>query len=308
VGTTAILLGDGSHLALVELPSQGPGHRVPLGSGPAPAAVRYLTLSSVGFPPLLLDAARRLTRETRLATPDPRWQAALSVGVGRPVALATVAEFRAAREELDRHLAPEDRPFYLSVAEKSLERALAAPEEVLISLAREEERLERALGREARAADAFVPVPGTVLAEYRPAWDEARAALARHHAGLVDLLERSARDVVPNLAEVVGERVAARLIAAAGSVAALSRMNASRIQLLGSRRRPSPERGPRYGVLYRGVRMNDLPIARRGAYARSLASIAAVAIRADATTHAAVAPTLVARRDRRVEALRRRGR
>jgi len=151
-------------------------------------------------------------------------------------------------------------------------------------------------------------LPGTVLAEYRPAWDEARAALARHHAGLVDLLERTSRDVAPNLAEVVGERIAARLIAAAGSVSALSRMNASRIQLLGSRRRPSPVRGPRYGVLYRGVRMNDLPIARRGAYARSLASLAAIAIRADATTHAPIAAKLVARRDRRVEDLRRRAR
>jgi len=98
------------------------------------------------------------------------------------------------------------------------------------------------------------------------------------------------------------------LLAAAGSVTALSRMNASRIQLLGSRRRPSPERGPRYGVLFRGVRMNDLPLARRGAYARSLASLAAIAIRADATTHAPVAEKLVARRDRRVEALRRRDR
>ena len=138
--------------------------------------------------------------------------------------------------------------------------------------------------------------------------EAARAALARHHAGLVDLLERTARDVAPNLAEVVGERIAARLIAAAGSVTALSRMNASRIQLLGSRRRPSPERGPRYGILYRGVRMNDLPIACRGAYARSLASLAAVAVRADATTHAPIAAKLVARRDRRVEDLRRRAR
>ncbi|HLM91776.1 MAG TPA: hypothetical protein VK424_07005 [Thermoplasmata archaeon] len=305
---TAILLGHGSHLALVELPPRAPGTRVPLGPGMAAAAVRYLTLVSVGFPAPLLEAARRLPNDTRFVTPDPRWQASLAVGVGRPVDLATPSELRTARAELDRQLAAEDRPFYLALAEKTLERALAAPEEVLISLAREEERLERALGREARAADAFVPVPGTVLAEYRPAWDEARAALARHHAGLVDLLERTSRDVAPNLAEVVGERIAARLIAAAGSVSALSRMNASRIQLLGSRRRPSPVRGPRYGVLYRGVRMNDLPIARRGAYARSLASLAAIAIRADATTHAPIAAKLVARRDRRVEDLRRRAR
>ncbi len=157
---TAILLGDGSHLALVELPPLGPGIRVPLGSGLAAAATRFLTLSSVGFPAPLLEAARRLPKETRFITPDPRWQASLAVGLGRPVGLATASELRAARTELDRQLASEDRPFYLALAERTLERALAAPEEVLISLAREEERLERALGREARAADAFIPVPG----------------------------------------------------------------------------------------------------------------------------------------------------
>jgi snoRNA binding domain, fibrillarin len=303
---TALLLGNGSHVALLELPPAGPGATFPLGPGLSAGAIRFLTLPTGGFPPPLLEAARRLPEGTRLVVADPRWQAALAVGAGRPVTVATDSEVRTGRAELDRHLAPDDRPFYLALAERTLERALAAPEEVLISLAREEERLERALGREARAADAFVSVPGTVLAEYRPAWEEARAALARHHAGLVDLMDRTARDVTPNLAEVVGERVAARLVAAAGSVNALSRMSSSRIQLLGSRRRPSPERGPRYGVLFRGVRMNDLPIARRGAYARTLASLAAIAVRADATTRAPIAPKLVARRDRRVEALRRR--
>ncbi len=221
---------------------------------------------------------------------------------------ASLTELRSARAEVARREAPEDRAFLLAVAHQELERSLASPEEVLISLAREEERVERALGREERAADAFVTVQGTLLEEYQPAWAGARASLARHHASLVSLLERAAQEVAPNLAVIVGERVAGRLVAAAGSVTALARMSGSRIQLLGSRRRPSPERGPRYGVIYRAVRMNDLPIARRGAYARSLAALAAIAARADATTHAEVATGLLARRDRRVEALRRRTR
>ena len=121
-------------------------------------------------------------------------------------------------------------------------------------------------------------------------------------------LESEARLRVPNLAAVVGPRVGARLVAAAGGISELARMPAPRIQLLGSRRRPSPERGPRFGVLYRADRMADVPIGRRGAYARTLAALAAIAIRADAHTHRDISAGLVARRDRRVETLRRRRR
>ncbi|MGA8711381.1 MAG: C/D box methylation guide ribonucleoprotein complex aNOP56 subunit, partial [Thermoplasmata archaeon] len=78
--------------------------------------------------------------------------------------------------------------------------------------------------------------------------------------------------------------------------------------LLGSRRRPSPERGPRFGIIFRADRLGDVPIGRRGAYARSLAALAAIAIRADAHTHRNISVDLVARRDRRIESLRRRRR
>jgi RNA processing factor Prp31 len=53
-------------------------------------------------------------------------------------------------------------------------------------------------------------------------------------------------------------------------------------------------------------RMSDVPDDRRGAYARSLAALAVIAARADAYTHADLTPSLLARRDRRVETLRRR--
>jgi RNA processing factor Prp31 len=88
-------------------------------------------------------------------------------------------------------------------------------------------------------------------------------------------------------------------------------MDASRLQLLGARRRPAAgpgARGPRFGWLFRAERMDEVPPARRGAYARTLAGLAAAAARADATTRRDLSAALVARRDRRVSALRRSGR
>ncbi len=234
---------------------------------------------------------------------------ALLASAGAPrVALASVAELRAARRRLPRPVPATERRYLLTVGRAELERVLASPEEVLISLAREEERLERAVGREARAAEAFLAPEGSPLREYVAAWATVRAALEQHHAALAQRTRSQAEQVVPNLAALVGPGVAARLVAAAGGVSALGRMRASRLQLLGSRRRPSPDRGPRYGLIYRADRMAEVPADRRGAYARSLASLASIAIRADAATRRDLSRTLRARRDRRVERLRRQGR
>ncbi len=198
-----------------------------------------------------------------------------------------------------------ERDYLLARARADLAEAFRSPEEVLVSLAREEERFERSVGREARAGEAFVAVPGTPLDDYARAWAEVRSRLSEHHRDLRDRLEGEARRSVPNLAAVVGPRVAARLVAAAGGIAPLARMSASRLQLLGSRRRPSPERGPRYGAVYLAEGMDEVPPDRRAAYARSVAALAAIAVRADAVTHADLAAELVRRRRARIARLRR---
>jgi hypothetical protein len=256
------------------------------------------------IPAPLVDLLRSLPTDVGVRASSDALRDALAARLGRDVPLATTVELRSARATLPPWDPVEERAFLLAAARAGLERALRSPEEILITLTREEERLERAVGREARASESFLVVTGSSLAEYARKWTGVRETLERHLATLVDLVATEARTVVPNLSRVVGERAAARLVSAAGSVAALARMRAGRIQLLGTRRRPSPERGPRYGILYRADGMADVPAGRRGAYARSLAAIAAIAVRADATTRTPIAKGLVARRDRRIAQLR----
>lgn len=257
-----------------------------------------------GIPAPLVDLLRSLPSDVGVRAGSDALGAALGARLGRDIPLATTAELHAARTALPVWNPVEEREFVLSVARAALERALRSPEEILITLTREEERLERAVGRESRASESFLSVAGSSLADYARKWSGVRAALGRHHAMLVDLVAAQARSVVPNLSKVVGERAAARLVSAAGGVAALARMRAGRIQLLGTRRRPSPDRGPRYGILYRADGMTEVPLGRRGAYARSLGAMAAIAVRADAMTRASIARELVARRDRRIAELR----
>ncbi len=261
-----------------------------------------------GVSPALLEAVRRLGPERRLFAGEPSVAEELVRAIGRALVEPTREELRAARTLVPLPEPNAEREYLLSVARARLEQALRAPDEVLITLAREEERLERALGREERAAESFVPIPDPTVEQYLREWAGTRAALARHHGTLRASLERQARTVLPNLSAVVGPRVAARLLAAAGGLGPLARLRAPRLQLLGSRRRPSADRGPRYGLLYRADRMEEVPPGRRGAYARSLAALAAIAARADALTRADVSARLVARRDRRLDDLRKRTR
>ncbi|MGC2289780.1 MAG: C/D box methylation guide ribonucleoprotein complex aNOP56 subunit, partial [Thermoplasmata archaeon] len=127
--------------------------------------------------------------------------------------------------------------------------------------------------------------------------------LVRHLRELTTSLEAQARRVAPNLSAVVGPVVAAHLIAAAGGLEPLSRMDASRIQLLGARRRFGPGRSPRFGIMYHTEGMSQVPADRSGALARSAAALAAIAIRADATSGRSISGELVRRRERRIAQL-----
>jgi hypothetical protein len=223
---------------------------------------------------------------------------------GLPARVPDLELLRDAREVAWRPPPPNERAEILRWARAELDRRLSSPEETLVALAREEERVERATRREEGAHEQWVSGDSATLRQYSEAWTGLRAAFAEHHAHLRRRLEERARDLAPNLSAVVGGRVAGRLVAAAGGLSALGRLSAPRLQLLGARRRPTRGRGPRYGLLYRAERMEEVPAGRRGAYARSLAALAVVAARADASTRRDLSGLLVGRRDRRVERLR----
>lgn len=260
------------------------------------------------LPAALLRALDGVDPAVPIVVCGPGLHAEVASQLSRPVQRADASSWHAALRAVPLPEPVAEREDLLARARAELQRSLRSPEEVLVTLAREEERLERAVGREERAAEAFVAVPGTVLAEHARAWGRTRGLFVEHHRELVRRLETESRRTLPNLSAVVGARTAARLAAAAGGVAPLARMSSSRLQLLGSRRRPSAERGPRYGAIYLADGADEVPPDRRAAFARSLASLAAIAVRADVLTHGDIASGLVRRRDARRDQLRRRRR
>ena len=301
---TLVLAGLGRNLYWVPLPD-GPIETIPWAAETDSAVARITQHGAEVLPAPLLEPTNPSDAASSIAVVDPDLSVALARRSSRSVRIATLTEAREARARLPLPPLREERDFLRALARRRLELGLRSPSEVLITLSREEERVERAAGREHRAAESFVALPDSVLATYAERWTSERSAIDRHHRALRAEVERAARTLLPNLATVVGPLTAARLLSAAGSLDLLGRMAAPRLQVLGARRRPSADRGPRYGVLFRADRMEDVPPARRGAYARSLAALAVIAARADATTCAPIGNRLVARRDRRIDRLRR---
>ncbi len=115
-------------------------------------------------------AIRALPAETTVAADSESSAAALTNSLGVPVRVAGTPEVRAARGALPGWDPGEERRYVLGTARASLERALRTPEEILITLTREEERVERTVGRESRAAESFLVVEGSPLAEYARRW------------------------------------------------------------------------------------------------------------------------------------------
>jgi nucleolar protein 56 len=96
-----------------------------------------------------------------------------------------------------------------------------------------------------------------------------------------------AKEVCPNLSEVGGPKIAAKLIAHVGSLEKLAKLPASTIQVLGAekalfkhlRRKTKP---PKHGIIFQHTIIHSAPKDKRGRLARTLASKLAIAAKVDA--------------------------
>src|SRR5207253_9072189 len=88
---------------------------------------------------------------------------------------------------------------------------------------------------------------------------------------------RSVRDLAPNVSELAGPIIAARLVTLAGGVEELARAPAGTVQLLGAERAlfrhlRTGSRPPKHGVLFQHPWVHGAPPWQRGAIARAFAA------------------------------------
>jgi nucleolar protein 56 len=145
------------------------------------------------------------------------------------------------------------------------------------------------------------------LAQGRNELDELHRAVKRTSRGLEHALDTALPRRAPNLCELLGPRLAARMISQAGGLDRLARLPASTIQVLGAekaffehlRGRAPP---PRHGLLFLHPKLHSAPRVQRGRLARALAGKVAIAARLD-RAGAAVRPELKRTFEKRAEAI-----
>ena len=110
--------------------------------------------------------------------------------------------------------------------------------------------------------------------------------LASQRDGLNTYVESQMKAVAPNVAEVAGATIGARLMAKAGGLDRLAILPASTIQILGAekalfRALRTGARPPKHGILFQHSAVHTAPKWQRGKIARTLANKIAIAARVD---------------------------
>ncbi|HYM39290.1 MAG TPA: ribosomal biogenesis protein [Thermoplasmata archaeon] len=140
---------------------------------------------------------------------------------------------------------------------------------------------------------------------------ELAQTLAFRRKDLEAYVDRTIRSLAPNVSDLAGPMIAARLVTLAGSVEELARCPSGTVQLLGAekalfRHLKTGSRPPKHGVLFQHPLIHRAPPWQRGALARTFAGRIVMAARADAYTHRPIAAELQASLDRAVAEIRRR--
>ena len=112
-------------------------------------------------------------------------------------------------------------------------------------------------------------------------------------------LHKSTKTIIPNIVHLIDYKIAAELLAKAGSLNRLAMMPASTVQLLGAEKAlfkhiKFGSRSPKYGVLFKLPEVTAAPKRDKGRLARLYATKICIAAKADAFSHNFIADQLKA--------------
>ena len=111
--------------------------------------------------------------------------------------------------------------------------------------------------------------------------------LDAYRSNLEEYLRNRMMSVAPNLSNLVGEVVAAKLIAKAGSLVSLAKLPASTLQIIGAEKAlfkamRSKKKTPKYGIIYQTKMIGSANGRAKAKIARALAAKSSLCVRVDA--------------------------
>jgi nucleolar protein 56 len=176
----------------------------------------------------------------------------------------------------------------IAVAETQIEREVRREDRYVIALVKSLEEIDEAINMLNEKLEEIRSVKeGKISDEFE---DKIRN-LRKLRRDIEKEIERVTEKIAPNLSEVVGSTLAAKLIEKAGSLEKLAMLPASKIQIMGAEKslykafarmkKGKPAKVPKHGVIFRHPFIRTLPKAKRGKMARFLATKIAIAARLD---------------------------
>ncbi len=193
------------------------------------------------------------------------------------------------------------------VAKKKISNYYEELRKVAIEVA--EKEVEKELKREDRYVVMLLKALDELIESINILEEKYRDLVEIKNSGVVESLNRSINDlkklrkeiekeiedimlkIAPNLSEVAGVKLGARLIEKAGSLEKLATLPASTIQVIGAEKslfkaisrmkKGKKARVPKHGIIFQHPFIRTLPKRKRGKMARFLASKIAIAARVD---------------------------
>ncbi len=176
----------------------------------------------------------------------------------------------------------------LSVAEKLVEDELRREDKYVIALVKALEEVEESINMLSEKLEDIESVRDSeLLNEFKSKIEE----LKRLRNSIESEIEEIMGKIAPNLVEIAGAKVAAKLLERAGSMERLVRLPASKIQVIGAEKslykafarmkRGKKAKIPKHGVIFLHPFIRTLPKSKRGKMARFLAAKIAIAAKID---------------------------
>ncbi len=176
----------------------------------------------------------------------------------------------------------------IEVTEKAVERELKREDRYVIALVKSLEEVEEAINMLKEKLEDLEEIKETELtAKFRRRLDELKELRREIEKEIDDVMAK----IAPNLTEVAGAKIAAKLLEKAGSMEKLVRMPASKIQVVGAEKslykafarmkRGKKAKIPKHGVIFLHPFIRTLPKSKRGKMARFLAAKIAIAAKID---------------------------
>ncbi|MCS7144123.1 MAG: RNA-processing protein [Archaeoglobaceae archaeon] len=180
------------------------------------------------------------------------------------------------------------RKIAIQVAEEKVEKELGSDDKYVIALVKALEELEEVINTLKEKKEDLEIVKET---EIQDEFTEVLSNLERLKGGVENEIEAVMERIAPNLAEVAGAKIGAKLIERFGSLENLAKAPASKIQIIGAEKslykalarlkKGKEPKMPKHGIIFMHGFVRNLPKSKRGKMARFLAGKISIASKID---------------------------